>query len=123
MHQHQAAAAYQTVAKRTTNPRDLEANLLARSAANLQRIRDNWDTGRADLDEALKFNRKLWNVFMTSVTDESHPLPAPVRQNIANLGIFIMNQTREMMMQPEPQKLDALININRELATGLRAQP
>ena len=41
--QQQAAQAYQQVAKRTGNPRDLEANLLSRSAADLQRIRENWD--------------------------------------------------------------------------------
>jgi len=122
MQQNQAAAAYQQVAKRTTNPRDLEANLLTRSAANMQRVRDNWDENRADLSDALKFNRRLWNVFVTSVTREDHPLPAAIRQNIANLGIFIMNQTREILIAPEPRKLDSLININRQLAAGLRSQ-
>lgn len=122
MHQNQAAAAYQQVAKRTTNPRDLEANLLTRSAANLQRVRDNWDEDPRELNHVLTFNRKLWNVFINSATSDSNPLSAPIRQNIANLGLFVMKRSHEIMLRPEPQKLDVLININRELAAGLRAQ-
>ena len=44
MQQH-ATQAYQTVAKRTGNPRDLEANLLSKSATNLQRIRVQMPSG------------------------------------------------------------------------------
>ena len=48
--QNQAALAYQQVGKQTVNPRDLEANLLSKSAGNLQRIRDDWDdTPHGDL--------------------------------------------------------------------------
>lgn len=122
MQQNQAAAAYQQVAKRTTNPRDLEANLLSRSAANLQRVRDNWNGDKQDLNQVLTFNRRLWDVFIKSATNEENPLSAPIRQNIANLGLFVMKRSHELMVKPEPQKLDALININRELAAGLRSQ-
>lgn len=115
-----AALAYQQVGKQTVSPRVLEANLLSRAAAQLQRIRDDWDANRGDLFEALLFNRKLWNVFLTSVTSEDSKLPREVRENIANLGIFVMKQTLATQSNPEARKLDALININRELAAGLR---
>jgi flagellar protein FlaF len=120
--QHQAAQAYQQVAKRTGNPRDLEANLLSRSAADLQRIRENWDEARDQLSEALKFNRRLWHVFLNSATsnDGGH-LPQALRQNVANLGIFVMKHTIKTEAKPEAGKLDVLIRINRELAAGLRA--
>jgi flagellar protein FlaF len=118
--QHQGALAYQQVAQKTEAPRDREANLLSRSAANLQNVRDNWETNSNDLERALHFNRRLWTVFMTSVTGTQNPLPAPIRQNIANLGLFVMNQTRELALEPAPTKLTVLININRELAAGLR---
>jgi flagellar protein FlaF len=118
--QHQGALAYQQVAQKTEAPRDREANLLSRSAANLQNVRDNWETNSSDLQRALHFNRRLWTVFMTSVTGTQNPLPAPIRQNIANLGLFVMNQTRELTLEPAPTKLTVLININRELAAGLR---
>lgn len=119
--QNSAALAYQQVGKQTVSPRVLEANLLSRAAAQLQRIRDDWENNRRDLFEALRFNRKLWNVFLTSVTGEDCQLPRELRENIANLGIFVMKQTIATQDNPEPRKLDVLININRELATGLRA--
>ena len=119
--QHQAAQAYQQVAKRTGSPRDLEANLLSRSATDLQRIRENWDSANSELASALRFNRKLWNIFLTSVTRPENPLPAAIRQNVANLGIFVLSHTLKVEIAPEPGKLDVLISINRELAAGLRA--
>ena len=86
-------------------------------------MRDDWETNRPDLFEALRFNRKLWNIFLTSVTGEDCRLPRELSENIANLGIFVMKQTLATQSQPEPRKLDVLININRELAAGLRAMP
>jgi flagellar protein FlaF len=121
--QQQAALAYQQTAQRTAGPRDLEANLLSRSASNLQRVRDAEALNADELFGALRFNRRLWNVFLSSVTREGHPLPAAVRQNVANLGLFVMKHTLRLEARPEAQKLDVLININREIAAGLRATP
>jgi flagellar protein FlaF len=118
--QQQAALAYQQVAKRTGSPREVEANLLSKSAANLQRIRENWEHSQGELYGALKFNRKLWNVFLTSVTRSDSPLPKPIRENVANLGIFVLRHTIRTEANPQASKLDVLININRELAAGLR---
>lgn len=118
--QNQALQAYQQVAKQTVPPRDLEANLLSTAAAHFQRIREDWGLLSGELPTALLFNRKLWTVFLTSVTDSESQLPEPVRQNIANLGIFVLSQTAELQIAPAPEKLDILIKINRELAAGLR---
>lgn len=120
--QHYGAAAYQTTAKTVESPREREAALLIKSAASLQSVRDNWLDDMEALKGALTFNRKLWTIFMTSVTRDDNALPAMVRQNIANLGIYILNETREIMLDPiAPARLDTLININRQLAQGLRA--
>lgn len=118
--QHQATAAYTRTANGTTAPRDLEANLLSRSAARLQRVREGWDEHREELGQALTFNRRLWNIFLTSVTREDNPLPRAIKQNVANLGLFVMNHTLETQAAPSAQKLDVLININQQLAAGLR---
>lgn len=120
--QNQAALAYQQTARQTASPRELEASLLSRSASQLERIRENWDFDFETLDSALTFNRKIWSVFLSSVTREDSPLPQPIRQNIANLGIFVMNHTLDIMAAPQPAKLTALISINREIAAGLRAR-
>lgn len=120
--QQQAAAAYQQTAKQTASPRELEASLLSKSAAQLQRIKEDWDNKKSELEGALTYNRKLWTVFLTSVTKDDNPLPVAIKQNVANLGIFVMNQTIEALANPAPEALTVLININKELATGLRVQ-
>lgn len=80
---------------------------------------DSWERDVPQLEEVLLYNRKLWSVFLTSVTREDNPLPRDVRQNLANLGLFIMNQTVSLTAEPRREKLIPLININREIATGL----
>ena len=102
---HHAAQAYGKVAKQTSSPRDLEADLLLKAAARLQAISDNWDTKAREVDGALLFNRRLWSIFVTSVTEQANPLPAQVRQNVANLGIFVMNHTLSLMAEPKREKL------------------
>ena len=114
-----AAKAYGAVAQQTASPRELEAQLLLRAASRLQNVHDHWESERAGLDHALLFNRKLWTIFLTSATSNDNPLPAEVRQNIANIGIFVINQTLNVIGNPEPERLRSLININRQLAAGL----
>jgi flagellar protein FlaF len=108
------------VARQIANPRDLEASLLLKAAARLQAVSDSWDSDRSGLDDALLYNRKLWTVFLGSITSPDTQLPAEIRQNIANLGVFIMNRTVAMLSNPQREALASLININRELAAGLR---
>jgi flagellar protein FlaF len=110
------------VAKQIASPRELEADLLLKAASRLQAIHDSWDSRKPELNAALSYNRKLWSIFLTAVTRPDHPLPAAVRQNIANLGVFVMNRTFSVMAQPKPDQLEPLININRELAAGLLAR-
>ncbi|MEA2873289.1 MAG: flagellar biosynthesis activator protein FlaF [Hyphomicrobiales bacterium] len=117
--QHAAAQAYGKVASQTSSPREMEANLLLKAAARLQAVSDAWGVDRDQVDEALLYNRKLWSIFLTSVTRSDNPLPDMVRQNVANLGMFVMNQTISLMAEPQRDKLAPLININRELAAGL----
>jgi flagellar protein FlaF len=107
------------VAKQIVNPRELEADLLLKAAARLQAVHDAWTGRTSALDDALLYNRKLWSIFLTSVTSPEHPLPAAIRQNVANLGLFVMNKTMSIMTDPRREHLGSLISINRELAAGL----
>lgn len=115
-----AAKAYGSVAKQIVNPRELEADLLLKAASRLQAIHDSWSGEKvSELEDALLYNRKLWSIFLTSVTSPDHPLPTAIRQNVANLGVFVMNQTMSIMTDPRRENLGSLISINRELASGL----
>jgi len=115
----QAAKAYEKVANKISNPRELEASLLLDAAYRLQSVKDSWDQGGENLDSALHFNRKLWTFFMSAVTSNDNPLPIEIRQNVANLGLFVCKQTLAILADPKPQNLGSLININREVAAGL----
>lgn len=119
MHQ-QGALAYQQTAKVVESSRERESALLMKAAAGLQKLKDQWPCSEEELHAALNFNRKLWTVFLSAVTKEDSPLPTEIRQNIANIGLFIMNQTREMLMDPQAQKLEVLVRLNRQIAAGLR---
>ena len=119
----QAASAYARVAQATQSPRELEASVLLKAASRLQAVRDDWNGRRGELDEALTFNRKLWTILVTSATDADNPLPLAIKNNIANLAIFVFERTITVMVEPAPEKLGALVTINREIAAGLRAQP
>jgi flagellar protein FlaF len=114
-----AAQTYKNAAKRAMAPRELEASLLLQAAARLQTVQDAWDGKKGELDEALLFNRKLWSVFLSEMTDSKNPMPRNVRQNVANLGLFVMNHTVSVLKDRRPEQLGSLININRELAAGL----
>jgi flagellar protein FlaF len=96
--------------------------LLLQAAAKLQTVQESWDQNKSRLDEALLYNRKLWSVFLSDATDSSNPLPRDVRQNVANLGLFVMNHTVAVLNNPRPEQLDSLISINREIAAGLLAR-
>jgi flagellar biosynthesis activator protein FlaF len=117
---HYAASAYSKVAQATQSPRELEALILMKAATRLQAIRDGWDSRSCELDDALTYNRKLWTVLVSSVTRPENPLPPAIKQNIANLGLFIFNHTLSLMSDPKPERLAILVTINREIAAGLR---
>lgn len=119
----QGAQAYQQTTKVVESPRERESALLMKAAAGLQRVKDDWNASTyEELTSALTFNRKLWSIFMASVTMEDNPLPVEVRQNIANLGMFVMNQTREILQEPNPrpEQISVLVQLNRQIAAGLR---
>jgi flagellar protein FlaF len=87
-------------------------------------VHDTWNDDfsssvKAKLDDALLYNRKLWSVFLTDMADANHPMPRELRQNVANIGLFVMNHTVSVMSNPRPERLGSLININREIAAGL----
>ena len=65
------------------------------------------------------FNRRLWSIFMSAAETDDNPQPLEIRQNISNIGVFVLKQTIEMQMNPDPAKLKSLIDTNCNLAVGL----
>jgi len=120
---HQAVSAYAKAAIETASPRQLEAALLLKAAAKLQAALESWSAKPPDLSEALLYNRRLWIVFIDAVIRDDNRLPTPVRQNIMNLGAFVLAETFSLMTEPKPEHLANIIRINRRIASGLREKP
>lgn len=114
-----AAQVYKKVSKAVGHPREVEANLLLHSASQLQQLQDRWEGKTSALDDALLYNRQLWTIFLTSVTSAENPLPVAIRQNVANIGLFVIKHTLSILIDPKPDKLGSLIGINRNIASGL----
>jgi flagellar biosynthesis activator protein FlaF len=116
---HYATRAYAKTATETASPRELEAGLLLKAAAKLQAVLQTWGDKPPGLSEALLYNRRLWIVFIDAVMRDDNKLPLAIRQNILNLGAFVMAETFSLMTRPKPEHLANIIRINRRIAAGL----
>ena len=101
----------------------LEAEVLIKYASKLNRIRENWEEDKNTLDDVLEKNRKLWTVLVDGINTEENKLPVEIKQNIANLALFIFKKTVSIMAHPDPNALESLININLNIAKGLNQKP
>lgn len=114
-----AAQAYAKTAQTTSSPREIEAQALLKAANKLQDVMNNWGQPGADVSSAIMFNRKLWSILLSAVASDENPQPVEVRQNIANIGTFVMSQTVELQLNPQRDMIKPLIDINCNLAAGL----
>jgi flagellar biosynthesis activator protein FlaF len=114
-----AAQAYARTSTTMASPREIEAQALLKAARQLLEVQTNWAGPNKSMHNALMFNRRLWTIFMSAVEANDNPQPLQVRQNIANIGVFVMKQTVDMQLNPDPAKLKSLIEINCNLAAGL----
>jgi flagellar biosynthesis activator protein FlaF len=114
-----AAQAYARVANTTTSPRDIEAQALLMAANKLQAVMTNADATFQQTSDALMFNRKLWSIFLSEAQRDENPQPLDVRQNIANIGIFVLSHTAALQISPQRDHFKPLIEINRNIAAGL----
>ena len=111
-------AAYARTAQ-SSSPREVEAQTLLMAARKLVEVQNNWNGADKKMQAALLFNRRLWTIFMGAAESNDNPQPLEVRQNIANISLFVFKQTIEMQMNPDPSKLKSLIDINCHIAAGL----
>jgi flagellar protein FlaF len=115
--------AYQTVQKTTLSGKEIEVSVLTKGALLLQQCQNNWDDDSRDarLAEAVKYNQTIWSVFQSELAKPDNPLPKKLRQDILSLSLFIDKRLFEIMTSPALEKLNVVININLNLAAGLRS--
>lgn len=117
-----ALKAYDSVNKSTMSGRDIEAGVLTKAARKLKECQDNWPkNGRSTmLEAALKYNQRVWTIFQAEFEKSDNPLPNALKVDLLRLSAFIDKRTIEALAYPTPEKLTILININHNIAAGLR---
>ena len=115
--------AYRTVQKTTMSGRELEASVLTKGALLLQQCQNSWDDDNRDawLADAVKYNQTIWSIFQSELSKPDNPLPKKLREDILSLSLFVDKRLFEIMTNPAPEKLNIVININLNLAAGLRS--
>ena len=110
---------YSSNAVNSLNQVELEVQALIKPASVLNAVKENWDSRIGELNDALERNRKLWTIIVSAMQEESCPQPKEIRINIINLGMFIFKRTMDIMIDPKPESLNVLIDINMNIAKGL----
>jgi flagellar biosynthesis activator protein FlaF len=117
-----ALQAYQSVEKNTVSGRETEARVLTEAALKLQCCQNNWDAPdrKVRLDEALSYNQRVWSIIQGELLDEANSLPKQLKENILSLSVFIDKRIFNIMAYPAPEKLKIIVDINLNIAAGLR---
>lgn len=113
---------YQGMHQEQLTGRELEAHILTKAALKLKECQQKWDTPDRPklLDEAIRYNQKIWSFFQSELSTPENPLPRELRQDILNLSLFIDKRLFEVLAFPQTDKLNIVIDINLNLAAGLR---
>lgn len=116
-----ARRSYESGTKAAPSGRELEAAALFKASRQLEMCRQDWASPDRErrLDEALRYNQRLWTFFQGEWMAEDCLLPANLRANLLRLSAFVDRRTFEVMSSPTPDALRALIEINRQIAAGL----
>jgi flagellar protein FlaF len=116
-----ARRTYESGTKSAPSGRELEAAALYKAARQLEACRRDWGAPDPDqqLEDALRFNQRLWTFFQGEISADDCALPRELRRNLLMLSAFIDRRTFEVIAAPSPDALQALIGINREVAAGL----
>ncbi len=115
-------APYQAPA-RNAQPRSTEARALMEAARRLNEARDAVAQDVEAYREALRLNWRLWTIIQCDVASAENALPDEIKANIMSLSIFVDRQTLDALGEPAASKLGILIDINRNVASGLSARP
>ncbi|MDP6717435.1 MAG: flagellar biosynthesis regulator FlaF [Pirellulaceae bacterium] len=122
MSQSNISQAYNSSQKLGASASQTEARALLETARRMAVAKERME----DLDEyraALRLNWRLWTIFQADVASDENPLPPGIKANILSLSVFIDKHTVGALTEPEERRLEVLININRNVAAGLMANP
>ena len=101
--------------------RQIEAWALMETA---RRMMNAMDSGEKEaIEQALRLNWRMWTLIQADLLDAECRLPDDLRSNLLSLAAYIDRQTVSLLVRADKDEVNSLIQINRNLAMGLYAEP
>ena len=69
--------------------------------------------------DTLRLNWRLWTIFQSELTTSPGQVPEEIRMNMLNLCQFVDKHTIDAIADTTPEKVAVLIDMNRNIASGL----
>ncbi|HEX3973825.1 MAG TPA: flagellar biosynthesis regulator FlaF [Stellaceae bacterium] len=98
------------------NPARTEAWALLEAARQIHQTKNG---PVEDFRAALRKNWRLWTIFQASLSEADCQVPLPIRRNLLGLSNFVDRATAELLAAYDEKKIEALVNINRQISEGL----
>lgn len=117
-----ASAQYRQPGQHGGSPRETEGRALLEAARRLTAAKQE-PVDRNAMLETVRLNWRLWTIFQSEASSPDSPLPEEIKINVIKLCNFVDKHTVQILSDADPDKLDVLININRNIAAGLLTQP
>ncbi len=95
---------------------EVDSIVLRQAADRLQKSQQMPDDDY--FEETLLYNQLIWTVIQSEMTAEN-PLSEEIKANLISLSIFVDKQTAKAIGTREPELLNTLIDINRNISLGL----
>jgi flagellar protein FlaF len=106
--------AYQAAQRTSTNPIQLEADLMGRITREIETYRKK---GGPEYVKALYRNVQLWNAFSADLLSDDNKLPDQLKASLISLSIWVEKHTDQVVNKRA--SVDALIDVNRSIIAGL----
>lgn len=103
--------------------RQIELSILELSSSKLRaQIKEDGEIKWCrELDEALKFNQKMWDVFSADWMSADCKLDQSLRENLLSIAVFVKKKTFRLMADPRKADVELLVQLNQNIIDGLRA--
>lgn len=113
-----AARAYETAGRALAHGRVAEALAFSKAARALEEAKTDAQN-REKIRDALRLNKMVWTAVQAEITDQGSTLPRRLKAGLMSLSLFADRVLSEAAANFDPSQLQALIEINREMASGL----
>lgn len=97
------------------SPRETEILAFGLCNARLSKAADS-----RERVEALFKTHQLWSLLVRDLASDGNKLPTPLKQSLIGLGVWAMNYATAAVSRDLP--VEPLIEVNRNVADGLKAQ-